>query len=664
MSTSAINTDENGQDPEVAGDDHHNMSCGNHDDSKAHSHGWESTLWRAIVAIGLLVASYLIGRPSQLSLELDYVSGGEVVSAMLAFVAALVAGIPLFRHGLKGLFFKYGGGATDQLASLAVLAAMVQGEFTVAVIVALALDLGHLAEERGIHHAGAAIENLIKLSARTAHKLVDGVKTDLPSDELQPKDRVVIFPGEVVPADGVVVSGHSAIDPAHMTGEIIPIDAGPGEKIYHGMINLTGRIEMDVEAVRSDTSLGQVIKALREAEAARPPIVRLLEQYTSVLLPIAILVAAATFVLTRETSRAIAVLVIACPCALILSSPAVMIPALAVAVKKGILVKSGAFLERASQIRTLILDKTGTITLGEPEVRKFVPVEGTSVDDLKKAAVIAASGSNHPIARAIAKAGGKSEQVESTELTGRGIKVELNGREYRLGRLDWVVDSDVSHDAIKEKAESHPGPSSFVSIDGRLTGVVLLSDQLRPEVKETLTMMRKLGAERLVLLTGDRAEVANEIATGFDFDRIEAGSLPEGKAEIVDEEMRMVERDYGKSEDGLGVIYVGDGVNDALALSKSDVGVAMGAMGSEVALKSADIALMTNDLMLLPFLIRLSREVRRIIRMNVYMSVGFAGVLLVLAITGYISPILAAILHPGAALLVIGNSLRVLGIGE
>jgi Cd2+/Zn2+-exporting ATPase len=619
-------------------------------DALAPPTGWETTLWRALFAVGLLVASRLVGRFSAV--------GGDVVSAMLALAAALVAAVPLFRSGLIGLFSDEPRAMVDQLAGLAVLAAVVQGDFAAAVIVALALDLGHLAEERGIRRAGAAIESLVRLTARTAHKILESGERDLPADELSEGDRVAIYPGEVVPADGTVESGHSAIDPAHLTGESTPVDVGPGSEVFHGTINLTGRIAVKVDRVRSDTSLGRVIQALARAEASRPPIVRLLERYAGFLLPLVILASAATFVFTREATRAIAVLIVACPCALVLSSPAAMIPALAVAVRKGILVKSGAFLERAGQVVTLILDKTGTLTLGELAVKEFVAADGVDGGELESAARIAASGSHHPVARAIVRSGEPAEVGEAQETPGQGVEVALGGASYRLGRAEWAAPGAQAVD-LQERASNHPGPSTWVAKDGRLLGLVLLVDQPRPDVRQALDAMRALGVRRHVLITGDRADVARELAGRFGFDRFEAESLPEEKDAIVEEEMVGTRKESGGRSKGT-VMFVGDGVNDALALQKADVGVAMGAMGSEVALQSADIALMTNDLMLLPFLVKLSRQVTATIRTNVYVGVSFSALMLLLAVIGVITPIWGAILHHGGTLFVIGNSLRLL----
>jgi len=624
--------------------------------------GWESSLWRALVAVGLLLASWLIGRLGTAAWSGNVIAGGDVVSGVVALAAALVAGIPLLRSGFIGLFSDRPSATLDQLAGLAVLAAIVRGDFATAVIVALALDLGHLAEERGIRRAGAAIESLVRLSARMSHRITDSGEEDIQSDQLASGDKVAIYPGEVVPADCTVTTGHSAINPAHLTGESTPVDVGPGDEIYHGTINLSGRIEANVQRVRSETSLGRVIEALGRAEASRPPVVRMLERYAGMLLPIVILIAAATFVVSRDAGRAIAILIVACPCALVLSSPAAMIPALAVAVQKGILIKSGAFLERAANVVTLILDKTGTITLGELAVQTYISAVGVDPVNLEKAAQIAASGSRHPVSRAIAVDGEPARNGEAKEMPGRGVEVELDGSIYRLGRREWVA-GGVEAVELESRAAAHAGPSTWVSRDGKLLGLVLLSDQPRPGVKDALDRMKALGVRRRVLLTGDRADVANALAEQIGFDRVDAGVLPEAKNDVVNEEISLLHEDRDDGE-GKAVMFVGDGVNDALALSRADVGIALGAMGSEVALQSADIALMTNDLELIPFLVKLSRRVHGVIRTNVYVGVSFSAFMLLLAMLGIITPIWGAILHHGGTLFVIGNSMRLLDSGE
>ncbi len=626
--------------------------CEPGDDVLSPPTGWESVLWRALVSVGLLVAGLTLGRYSG--------DSGDIISKLFSLAAALIVSVPLFYSGIRGLFSDNPSAALDQLAGLAVLAAMVQADFTTAVIVGLTLSLGHLAEERGIRRAGAAIESLVKLTSRTAHKITGSGEVDLPSEELATGDNVAVYPGEVIPADGVVEFGYSAIDPAHLTGESTPVDVGPEDKVFHGTINLTGRINVEVEKSGSDTSLGHVIEALGQAEASRPPIIRTLERYAGLLLPIVILIAAATFVITREADRAIAILIVACPCALVLSSPAAMVPALAVAVRKGILIKGCAFLERAANIGTLILDKTGTITLGELSVRNYVPAESVDIRELVKAAELAASGSHHPVSKAIARGSDHTIDAITEEIPGKGVLAKTNGSKIRLGRLEWVSTESTIDIKLKETAGRHSGPAAWVSRDGVLLGLVLLADQPRPDVKTALDRMKSLGINRRVLLTGDRVDVANALADQIEFDRIEAELLPEAKNDIVEEEMEALKVSTAAGNRGKGIMFVGDGVNDALALSRADVGVALGAMGSEVALQSADVALMTNDMMLLPFLVSLSRRVHSTIRTNVYVGVSFSVLMLLLAILGVISPIWGAILHHGGTLFVIGNSMRLL----
>jgi len=627
----------------------------------SHQPGWQLTLWRVLIAAAFLVTGVIIEKLSLTSSAgPDYGQYG-VIPGLCLLIAVVIACYRIVINGTREFFSDKPGAKLDQLVAIAVIAAIIAGEYTTAALVALIMEIGHLAEERGIRTAGAVMENLVKLTARTAHKIINGTETDIQSDQLAAGDKIAVYPGEVIPADGIITSGFTSVDLSHLTGESNHVEADKGTEVFHGTVNITGRIEVDVTRVSNETSLGQVIESLREAEKTRLPIARIIEQAARLFLPLILLIAAVTFIITRDPMRAITILVVACPFALVLSSIAVIIPALALAVRKGILVKGGVFLERAGRASTVIFDKTGTVTFGKPSVDRYIPLPPYTESDITRAAQIAASGSSHPVSKAVSSHVPEPEGLNLTEYPGMGVEVSCNGSTYRLGKREWVGEANGIPMEIESVLGGYQGTTSWIGIDGDLAGVVLLHDAMRPDAPEAIDALHALGVGRTVLLTGDRQGPADVLADQIHFDRVESNCLPDSKNTIVEEERKLAR---GSSSSRNMILFIGDGVNDALALNNADIGIAMGAMGNEVALESADAALMRNELMLLPFLVHLSDNVRKIININLTVSIVVALVLIVFAILGFISPVTGAILHFSSELFVIFNGLRILGIKE
>jgi Cd2+/Zn2+-exporting ATPase/Cu+-exporting ATPase len=461
----------------------------------------------------------------------------------------------------------------------------------------------------------------------------------------------------VIAADGEVIAGTSAVDQSSITGESTPEDVQPGAAVYAGTVNVSGLLRVRVAKTGSQTALGRVVELLRDAEQSKTPALKLIEQYAGYYVPVILIIAGVVLFVSREMSRAVAVLVVGCPGALILAGPTAMVAALASASRLGILIKNTRFLESLSDVDTVVLDKTGTVTLGQLEVVRVQPAAGQDEDAVLREAAGCATASRHPASRAIAAAVDdmprSHDQIE--EIAGKGIRAVSDGQITLLGRREWLIDE--GFDVLDDP--DHAGPIVWLGRKGTKTdpraevlGCFLLADVPRPEAKAALSELRQLGLRRSVLLTGDRRAVADQIGQTLEFDEVLAEVLPEDKLKVVRRE----------NEAG-SVMMVGDGVNDALALAGGDVGVALGAVASDVALQSADVALMTNDLGRLPLTIKLARRTRKTIHQNVLGGAGISVLFVWLASVGTVGPLFGALLHTVGELFVIGNSARLLGFG-
>ncbi|MHC4377509.1 MAG: heavy metal translocating P-type ATPase [Planctomycetota bacterium] len=576
------------------------------------------------------------------------------VATIMEAVAALTVGLPIFRHAWTGFLAKPTHSVTEQLVSIAILAAMATGDFVTATLVPLFMELGHLFEERSSRGARAAIDGIRSLHASRATQVDgDGNETEVDPASLKAGDEVLVRPGEVIPVDGEVTSGRSSVDQAPITGESHYEEVGPGSQVYSGTVNLDGLLRLRTVQTGGQTVLGRVLKLLQEVERSKNPIIRLLERYATVYLPLVLAIAAVTLFATADLERAIAILIVSCPCALVLAGPAAMVASMTAATRLGVLIKSAGFLEAATEIRTLVLDKTGTVTSGSLTVTDVAVVgSDTETDDVLLAAARCGTGSLHPVSRAAverARAQGLAvpESEAITEVPGEGVRAVGQGGTFRLGRLTWLAAEGVSVAGVDDR----PAPGAWVARDGVLLGYLALEDRPRREAREALDELRSLGVERLILLTGDRESAAVKVADELGFDQVVAEVLPQEKLDLVRKEQ----------EQG-PVMMVGDGVNDALALSGADVGVAIGARVSEVALGGADVAVASGDLSRLPKLLRLADATRWTIVLNALLGTGFSLAMIGLAAVGLISPLLGAFLHNAGSLVVIANSSRLVGL--
>ncbi|MEI6082967.1 MAG: cation-translocating P-type ATPase [Verrucomicrobiota bacterium] len=575
---------------------------------------------------------------------------GEVSAA----IGAIILMSPILQTAWRDI--RRGELRMNELVALAVLAAFVQGDFRTAGVVAFFMLISVVIETRTAEGAHAAIEGLIRLTPTNACRLLaKGGEETVAADQLHTGDRIRVVPGDNVPADGKILTGRTTLNESTITGESLPRDKGPADDVFAGTQNLTGAIEVTVMRVGADTTIGRVRELILAAEKTRLPIMRIIDRYITYYTPAVLMIAGLVWFFTNDWNRVIALLVTACPCALILATPSAMVAALSAAARLGILVKDVTDLEGAARLTAFVFDKTGTLTTGQLGVTRLAPCDGVKPSDLLFAAGSAERFSKHPAAIALV-ALAKEANVPLTEPQnfreepGQGVIANVTGGQVVSGRASWLKANGVTVDDVDSEGSS----VIFVAQNGRYLGWVGLQDQVRPEAAAALKDLGELGIKRIAMVTGDRTSVATRVAKEIGCPEFKAECLPQQKVEFVN----------AVKIDGYQVAVVGDGVNDAPALAAGDTGIAMGAAGSDVAIHSATIALMSNDLRRLPFLVRLSRGARSVIYQNLSVGALFIVLGLTLAGLGQLNPIVAAILHNVGSLIVVFNSARLIRTGE
>jgi len=610
----------------------------------------------SIFIVGILMGGVLV----IVSYIADLIYTDPFYSASLALAGTVLLGLPIFFHAAKHL--AKGHMHMDELVTLAVIAAVASGDFKAAGTVAFFLLLANLIETRTALGARASIEALVQLSPKKAHRLAaDGTEELIDPRELAGGDVVRARPGDNIPADGVIISGQSSINEANVTGESLPVDKTAGDEVFAGTNNLAGAIDVRVSRAGEDTTLGKVRKLILQAEKSRIPIMRLIDRYAGFYTPTVLMIAGTVLFFTRDMSRAVTMLVVACPCALILAVPTAMVAALSCAARLGILIKDVSTIELARQITAFVFDKTGTLTTGQLSVTSLRPAPGVDGAELLTAAASAEQLSKHPVARAVVAVAKKARVTMASpsdfeEISGQGVRAHVDGQTILVGRGSWVKDQGVSMESMKGPKYAEPeGLSTLYVVRGdKLLGWVGLEDRTRDEARQAMQELRETGVRDLVMVTGDRWSVARRVASEMGCSEVQAEVLPGDKLELV----------AALKHEGHRVAVVGDGVNDAPALAAGDLSIAMGAAGSDVAINSATIALLNNDLRRLPFLVRLSRRTTQVIHQNLLFGVCFIVGFVVLAGMGVLNPILGAVLHTVAATFVIFNSARLVRFGE
>jgi Cd2+/Zn2+-exporting ATPase len=578
----------------------------------------------------------------------------------LAMLGAALLGAPIVFHAVTSLLKKEAH--MDELVALAIVAAFATQNYVTAGVVGFFMLLSELVETRTALGARASIEELIKLTPTRAMTVDEqGNEREVKVGSLRPGDRIRVRPGDNVPADGEVIKGLSSVNEATITGESLPVDKVPGMQVFAGTNNLTGVLDINVTKAGRDTTLGKVQSLIMQAEQTKIPIMRIIDRYVKWYVPTILMIAAIVLFFTNDINRAITILVISCPCALILATPTAMVAAISASARLGILIKNVADLEIAGKMTALIFDKTGTVTTGRLYVTKLTPAKNVEPADLLSAAASAEQMSKHPAARAlldVAKEANLSlPQVdEFRETPGKGVTARVDSARIIVGRDTFLKENKVPITDVPDPGmhEEQGFSTLYVAKDGACIGWIGLQDKTRPEARRAVDELLGIGVKRMTMLTGDRHEVANRVAAELGCTDVKAQCLPTDKLDIVEQ----------VKKDGHTVAVVGDGINDAPALAAGDLGIAMGAAGSDVAINSASIALMSNDLRRLPFLVRLSRRTRGIITQNLSFGIAFIILGVAAASAAWLSAIYAAVLHFVGTLIVVFNSARLVRFGE
>jgi Zn2+/Cd2+-exporting ATPase len=622
-----------------------NCGCGHdHEHSVVH-------LWQTITGVVFVLNAYVVDWLFQ---------QGSTVASASAMIGAIILGYPIIVTAVKDL--RRGRLSINELVAIAVLAAFASEDYKTAGIVAFFMLTGEIIETRTAEGARDSIESLIKLTPTKARRILKGGgEEEIAASELSIGDVIRIRPGDNVAADGLIVNGQGSFNQATITGESLPADKKSGDEVFAGTQNLTGVLEIKVTRAGTDTTLGRVRELIIAAEQTKLPIQKIVDQYMGFYTPLVLVIGALVWAFTHDLSRVIAVFVVSCPCAFILATPTAMVAALSAAARLGILIKNVADIELAAKINAFVFDKTGTLTTGQLAVSRLMPVGETKPAELLRFAASAEKYSNHPTAKALAILAGEAgvplaEPKDFAETAGRGVKAHIDGAAVLVGRAQWLKDNGV--DSGFEKSvdlnEAEGWSLIFVARDGHCIGWVGLQDQTRADAAEALADLKSAGVRRVAMISGDRQAVATRVAAEIGCEEAQGDCLPQNKVEFV-RAMKLK---------GYKVAVIGDGVNDAPALAAGDIGIAMGAAGSEVAIHSATIALMNNDLRRLPFLVKLSRSTRAVINQNFAFGVCFIIVGLTASAFGFIGPIVAAMLHVTGTLIVIFNSARLVRKGE
>jgi heavy metal translocating P-type ATPase len=608
---------------------------------------------RTVVALTVLgiaggAVVWFAGRPSLANL----VWAGTTAVALVPLVFSIVASL---RRGEVGV---------DVIALLAMGGALALGEYLAGAVVALMLSGGELLELYASTRAKRELSSLVERAPRTVHRYEDGALTSPGIEAVRPGDRLLVKPGEIVPVDGVAAGPQGAVlDESALTGESVPVERLAGDRVRSGAVNAGGPFDLRAVATAEESTYAAIVRLVREAEASRAPFVRLADRYSLVFLPLTLAVAGAGWLLSGDAERALAVLVVATPCPLILAAPVAFVAGISRAARRGIIVKGGGAIEALARARTLLFDKTGTLTLGTPEVARIESFGATAGDDEDGLLRLAASldqVSPHVLAAAIVVAARRrglalAFPTDVSELHGTGIEGRVDGRRVALGKIDWVAGGQPlppRAQEVRRQVAAEGLSNVFVGVDGEAAGVIVLEDLLRGDSAATLDRLRRLGVRRIVMVTGDHRDVATRVGDMVGVDAVLAGCTPAEKVAAV-----LAERASAPT------VMVGDGINDAPALAAADVGVALGARGATASSEAADVVLMLDRLDRLADAFAISRRARGIALQSVLAGMGLSLAAMLVAAAGYLPPLAGALFQEAIDVAVILNALRALAPG-
>ncbi len=590
------------------------------------------------------------------------ISGAALILSLLkvplpfnaAWIAIILCGIPIILEAVIGLVTAFDIKA-DVLVSLALIASVCIGEDFAAGEVAFIMQLGALLEDLTVAKAREGIEKLVHLTPQTARVIRNGKESVIPAMEVKVDDILRVLPGETIPVDGVILSGETAVNQAVMTGESMPVDKTPGDEVFSGTVNQFGAFEMKATKVGEDSSIQRMIRLVQSADAGKAKIVGIADRWATWIVVIALSAAALTWLFTGQIIRAVTILVVFCPCALVLATPTAIMAAIGNATKHGFLVREGDALERLSKVKVITFDKTGTLTYGMPEV---IAVESLHAeytrDEVYRLAASAEQLSEHPLGKAVVRSYKKEMekpllQTEAFQMIpGRGVLVTIKGRQILAGNQELLTEQKAAVEEWPREALTYLEKGSsviYVSANGELIGYLILSDTLREESADMILQLRAL-AVTPVLLTGDNEKAAFNMAEKLHISEVHAKCLPEDKLRYID----------SCQKEGKMVCMIGDGINDAPALKKADASIAMGSVGSDIAMDASDIVLVDDEVKELPHLIALSRQMMTTIKINMTFSMALNFIAIVLAIIGTLNPVVGALVHNAGSVLVITNS--------
>lgn len=592
------------------------------------------------------------------------ISGGALLCSIfhlklfpfdMAWIAVAFCGIPIIIGAVTGLITEFDIKA-DVLVSIALIASLCIGEDFAAGEVAFIMQLGSLLEELTVAKARAGIEKLVHLNPQTARVLIDGKESVISAQEVRPDDVLKMLPGETIPVDGVIISGQTSVNQAVMTGESLPVDKTVGDEVSSGTVNQFGVFEMRATKVGEDSSLQRMIRLVQSADAGKAKIVGIADRWATWIVVIALTAAVLTWLITGQILRAVTILVVFCPCALVLATPTAIMASIGNATKHGFLVREGDALERLSKVSKITFDKTGTLTYGTPKVIKIQSLS-SNINESKLYAICAAAelSSEHPLGKAIVRCF-KSEhsdlipQVSDFKMIpGRGVSSIVEGYHVLAGNKEMLNENEIAiyHEATIQTEEfvNKGCTVIYLALDGIFTGYIVLSDTVRSESTDTIMALEKLNVKP-VLLTGDNEKASATIAGQLGISEVHANCLPEDKLNHI--------RKYQDNYEA--VCMIGDGINDAPALKTADVGIAMGGIGSDIAVDAADIALVDDEVKELSHLLALSKRMMTTIKINMSFSMGLNFIAIVLAMTGILNPVIGALVHNAGSILVITNS--------
>jgi len=575
----------------------------------------------------------------------------------LALAAVLAGGHPIFRNVVRAL--RNRSVTSHALMTLGIVGAVAIGQYAAAAVIVFFMRLADFIEGYTTERAREAIKALLELAPETARVERAGREEEIPAEQVGRGEVVLVKPGDRIPVDGAVIDGRAAVNQASITGESVPVEKQPGDQVFAATICERGALRIRTERVGLDTTFGQIVRLVEEAEAAKAPVQRFADRFTAYYIPVVLVVAAVTFALTGNATAAVATVLVACSCAIAMATPITVLAAVGNGARRGIIVKGGRYLEALAKVDTIVIDKTGTLTLGRPEVTDVVALGDASDDDVLALAAAVERHSEHPLAagivRAVERRGLRVLDVKDFEaFPGEGIAGLIEGERVWVGTERLMARAGIGLDAsLRERVARLAGEGKSVALVARgrrPLGAIALGDTLRPEVGPALDALRALGVRHLLLLSGDRPEAARAVADrlGLEF---EAGVLPEGKIRAIERLQRQ----------GRVVAMIGDGVNDAPALAQADVGIAMGVAGTDAAIEAAHVALMQDDWRAVPEAVRIGRRAFRTIKQNLWFTAAYNVVGILLAATGWLPPVLAAAAQSLPDVAVMLNSARLRG---